>query len=126
MLKFYMNVPQVMLLTLSVKTRTIDLPSDSSFAVAMKTQQQAEREEQQRIKNLVLNYDLGDDNDSNDGDSNSSPTHHFILRTNTNAKGSLKGSDKRTSSHRDSRNDKSARSGFRARKLQLSDVDWYE
>ena len=24
----------------------------------MKTQQQAEREEQQRIKNLVLNYDL--------------------------------------------------------------------
>ncbi|KMQ46925.1 MIF4G-like, type 3 [Trichophyton rubrum] len=108
------------------QTRTIDLPSDSSFAVAMKTQQQAEREEQQRIKNLVLNYDLGDDNDSNDGDSNSSPTHHFILRTNTNAKGSLKGSDKRTSSHRDSRNDKSARSGFRARKLQLSDVDWYE
>lgn len=92
----------------------------------MKTQQQAEREEQQRIKNLVLNYDLGDDNDSNDGDSNSSPTHHFILRPNTNAKGSLKGSDKRTSSHRDSRNDKSARSGFRARKLQLSDVDWYD
>ncbi|KDB23868.1 hypothetical protein H109_04250 [Trichophyton interdigitale MR816] len=108
------------------QTRTIDLPSDSSFAVAMKTQQQAEREEQQRIKNLVLNYDLGDDNDSNDGDSNISSTHHFILRPNTNAKGSLKGSDKRTSSHRDSRNDKSARSGFRARKLQLSDVDWYD
>ncbi|EMR61807.1 putative nonsense-mediated mrna decay factor protein [Eutypa lata UCREL1] len=39
-------------------TRTVALPSDSTFAIAMKTQQQAEREEQQRIKNLVLNYDL--------------------------------------------------------------------
>jgi regulator of nonsense transcripts 2 len=36
----------------------VDLPSDSTFAMAMKNQQQAEREEQQRIKNLVLNYDL--------------------------------------------------------------------
>lgn len=34
------------------------LPSDSTFAVAMRNQQQAEKEEQQRIKNLVLNYDL--------------------------------------------------------------------
>lgn len=32
----------------------------------MRTQQEAERAEQQRIKNLVLNYDLRDD-DSNDG-----------------------------------------------------------
>ncbi|KAN0070805.1 Armadillo-type fold [Elaphomyces granulatus] len=31
-------------------TRTIELPSDSSFAVAMKTQQQAHHEEQQQIK----------------------------------------------------------------------------
>jgi len=29
----------------------------------MRSQQQAEREEQQRIKNLVLNYDLGDEHD---------------------------------------------------------------
>lgn len=29
----------------------------------MKTQQQAEREEQQRIKNLVLNYDLQQSDD---------------------------------------------------------------
>lgn len=36
----------------------MELPSDSTFAVAMKSQQQAEKEEQQRIKNLVLNYDL--------------------------------------------------------------------
>ncbi|KAJ8115754.1 hypothetical protein ONZ43_g4597 [Nemania bipapillata] len=40
------------------QTRNVVLPSDSTFAVAMKNQQQAEREEQQRIKNLVLNYDL--------------------------------------------------------------------
>ncbi|RMZ76300.1 hypothetical protein DV737_g4900, partial [Chaetothyriales sp. CBS 132003] len=43
------------------QTRTIELPSDSNFAVQMKSKQAAEREEQQRIKNLVLNYDLGDD-----------------------------------------------------------------
>lgn len=40
------------------QTRTVELPSDSTFAIAMKSQQQAEKEEQQRIKNLVLNYDL--------------------------------------------------------------------
>ena len=34
------------------------MPSDSQFAVALRNQQQAERAEQQRIKNLVLNYDL--------------------------------------------------------------------
>ncbi|KAI9816162.1 MAG: hypothetical protein M1827_001763 [Pycnora praestabilis] len=45
------------------QTRTVELPSDSHFAVAMKTQQQAEREEQQRIKSLVLNYDLRDENE---------------------------------------------------------------
>jgi hypothetical protein len=37
----------------------------------MRTQQQAEKEEQQRIKNLVLNYDLTtDENDGANGDSN--------------------------------------------------------
>lgn len=45
------------------QTRTIDLPSDSGFAVAMKSQQQADREEQQRIKNLVLNYEMANDNE---------------------------------------------------------------
>ncbi|KAL2000399.1 hypothetical protein VTN02DRAFT_3179 [Thermoascus thermophilus] len=84
------------------QTPTIHLPSDSSFAIAMKTQQQADREEQQRIKNLVLNYDLSNDNDHSDG------------------------LEKRSNSHRDSRMDKSGsnRTQFRARKLQLSDVDW--
>ena len=36
------------------------MPSDSQFAVAMRNQQEAERAEQQRIKSLVLNYDLQD------------------------------------------------------------------
>ncbi|BDD59213.1 hypothetical protein MAP00_004437 [Monascus purpureus] len=84
------------------QTRTIDLPSDSSFAVAMRTQQQADREEQQRIKNLVLNYELSNEQESNDG------------------------LEKRNTPSRDSRIDKSnaKATGFRARKLQLSDVDW--
>lgn len=88
----------------------------------MKNQQQADREEQQRIKNLVLNYDLSNDNDSNDGEAD--PSDPF-LQKNPNAKG-RKGLEKRSNSHRDSRIDKlnSNRSGFRARKLQLSDVDW--
>ncbi|KAL1854369.1 mRNA decay protein [Diaporthe australafricana] len=48
------------------QTRTLELPTDSHFAVAMRSQQQAEREEQQRIKNLVLNYDLRE-NDGEEG-----------------------------------------------------------
>ncbi|KAF4982076.1 hypothetical protein FZEAL_2228 [Fusarium zealandicum] len=48
-------------------TRTVELPSDSTFAIAMKNQQQAEREEQQRIKNLVLNYDLQQNEDQDGG-----------------------------------------------------------
>ncbi|KNG85411.1 hypothetical protein ANOM_007118 [Aspergillus nomiae NRRL 13137] len=82
------------------QTRTIDLPSDSSFAVAMRSQQQADREEQQRIKNLVLNYEM----------SNEAETAEAL--------------EKR--SPRDSRVDKSGgnRTAFRSRKLQLSDVNW--
>ncbi|EEH42253.2 uncharacterized protein PADG_07073 [Paracoccidioides brasiliensis Pb18] len=140
------HAPNTMAFSLMTKrgnrqqTRTIDLPSDSSFALAMKTQQQAEREEQQRIKNLVLNYDLRDDNEPSDGEFNilSSPSPRtssnpspFVLEENPNTKGIIrnnKGPDKRT--HRGdprSNNDKSNsnRSGFRSRKLQLSDVDWY-
>jgi regulator of nonsense transcripts 2 len=45
----------------------------------MRTQQQAEREEQQRIKNLVLNYDLTDD--QQDGEE---PSFHYIQTSNQN------------------------------------------
>lgn len=43
----------------------------------MKSQQQAERAEQQRIKNLVLNYDLNDD--QHDGEE---PAFHYALSPN--------------------------------------------
>lgn len=62
------------------QTRTVELPSDSTFAIAMKTQQQAEREEQQRIKNLVLNYDLQQNEDQDGG----TYPHSLRLFRNTN------------------------------------------
>ena len=106
----------------------------------MLNQQQAERAEQQRIKNLVLNYDLREETEP-DGDSplSSVNNYHNILQPNPNIKpktptpqtrleqqtydseGTI---DKHTTQ---SRLDKAGnnRSTQRARKLQLSDVDWY-
>ncbi|KAF2279417.1 ARM repeat-containing protein [Westerdykella ornata] len=83
------------------QTRAIDLPSDSSFAISMLSKQQAQREEQQRIKNLVLNYDLRDDNDTD-------------------------GLDKTHNPYAQPRIDKAGntRSNQRARKLQLNDINW--
>ncbi|KAI6090074.1 ARM repeat-containing protein [Hypoxylon rubiginosum] len=103
------------------QTRTVALPSDSTFAVAMKTQQQAEREEQQRIKNLVLNYDLRESEDP-DGDSCAAP-----LTENTNIYKSESSGHEKPPSYHPNRPDKSIkeRSGQRVRRLQLSDVDWY-
>ncbi|KAJ9143982.1 ARM repeat-containing protein [Coniochaeta hoffmannii] len=83
------------------QTRTVELPSDSNFAVALKHQQQAEKEEQQRIKNLVLNYDL---RESEDQDGSDRPSTYHLNRF-------------------DNKPGKNA--GQRTRKLQLSDVaDW--
>ncbi|KAL1879431.1 hypothetical protein VTK73DRAFT_6963 [Phialemonium thermophilum] len=79
------------------QARTVELPSDSSFAIALKNKQQAEKEEQQRIKNLVLNYDLRE-NEDQDGYDRLSPNHHNKVNKD--------------------------RGGQRARRLQLSDVDW--
>lgn len=86
----------------------------------MKTQQAAEREEQQRIKNLVLNYDLRD-GEEQDGDS------PHTLFPNPNIHNRNAGLEK-AAALTFARPDKSGnnRSGQRARKLQLSDVDWYE
>lgn len=83
------------------QTKTIELPSDSTFAIAMKNQQQAEKEEQQRIKSLVLNYDLNqsDEPDSQDDRERPSTFHH-------------------------NRVERPKDRGQRVRKLQLSDVDW--
>lgn len=105
------------------QTRSIDLPSDSTFAVAMRSKQQAEREEQQRIKNLVLNYDLRDDD--TEGDSPFLST----LQRNPNRKHTeySQGLDKTPNPYAQPRLDKAGtnRSNQRARKLQLSDVNWY-
>lgn len=88
------------------QTRSIDLPSDSHFAVAMRSQQEAERAEQQRIKSLVLNYDL---NSSSNNDSepheNGLDAHPTFVQPRFDKAGS-------------------SRNTQRARKLQLSDVDW--
>lgn len=99
----------------------MELPSDSTFAIAMKTQQAAEREEQQRIKSLVLNYDLHD-GEEQDGDLIPPP-----LDPNPNIHTEQTGPEKATATNY-TRPDKSGinRSGQRARKLQLSDVDWYD
>lgn len=87
----------------------------------MNSKRQAEREEQQRIKSLVLNYDLRDGEDQ-DGDNISlSP-----IPPNYNIKTNDTGLERLTVAP-NVKLDKSGnnRSGHRARKLQLSDVDWY-
>ncbi|KAK4156234.1 armadillo-type protein [Chaetomidium leptoderma] len=85
------------------QARTVELPSDSNFAVALINQRQAAKEEQQRIKNLVLNYDLRE-NEDHEGHEKP-PAHHHLNRL-------------------ESRSGKER--GQRVRKLQLSDVDWYD
>ncbi|KAJ9603131.1 mRNA decay protein [Cladophialophora chaetospira] len=107
------------------QTKTIELPSDSSFAVSMKSQQAAEREEQQRIKNLVLNYDLRED-ETHDGIPNGffyGPIDQPPLTKNPNTKGLKIGPDHYNPSL--SRSERSGRHAPRARRLNLSDVDWY-
>ena len=103
------------------QTRSIDVPTDSTFAVAMRSKQQAEKEEQQRIKNLVLNYDLRDDDA--DGDCTlSSPLTANLNRRNAEAREGLE----KHNAYSQPRLDKAGtnRSHQRSRKLQLSDVEW--
>lgn len=87
----------------------------------MKNQQLAEREEQQRIKNLVLNYDLRENEDL-DGDTLLSP-----LKPNPNIHRSNDSGHEKPPSYHTNRGEKlnRDRGGQRIRRLQLSDVDWY-
>ncbi|CZS92189.1 related to regulator of nonsense transcripts [Rhynchosporium agropyri] len=103
------------------QTRTVDLPSDSNFAIAMKTKQAADREEQKRIKDLVLNYEIRE-GEEQDGDYTLDP-----LNLNQNIHRSHAGLDKAAGMNF-ARPDRSGntRSAQRTRKLQLSDVDWYD
>ncbi|CAN8103122.1 unnamed protein product [Discula destructiva] len=85
------------------QTRTLELPTDSTFAVAMRNQQAQEREEQQRIKNLVLNLDLRESDDP-DAHEPKPIAHHHNHKTEKPPKGQAQ----------------------RGRKLQLEDFEWYE
>ena len=132
------------------------MPSDSQFAVAMRNQREAEREEQQRIKNHILNLDLQEASPDAFGTPKDFPSDPFLtpnpnLRkrssplapldsnrlTHHDAHQGSGASDKHqhnpslgraTSSNAAKAADKSSsnRRGDRARKLQLSDVDWYD
>lgn len=111
--------------------------------MAMKSQMEADRAEQQRIKNLVLNYELQDSADQ-DGIENKSdffmrfnpnlPKDYFPISALPNKKFQGLGEDKhqhnaslsQSSNHATSRSNGTNRGGQRARKLQLSDVDWYD
>lgn len=129
----------------------------------MKSQKEAERAEQQRIKNLVLNYDLqdsstdtGTENAISDYFSHPNPNLRdrrpagfplVTLNENTLAHSYMSeglSGEKHGSSHHQhnaslhqssTSNNSNARpadrsgtnrNGHRARKLQLSDVDWYD
>lgn len=83
----------------------------------MRSQQAADREEQQRIKNLVLNYEA-----ANEPEPVESMSPHYEL--NSISPNRNKAFEKRIPTNQ--RVDKSAanRSAFRSRKLQLSDVNW--
>lgn len=87
----------------------------------MKTKQAADREEQKRIKDLVLNYEIRE-GEEQDGDSLLAP-----LNPNYNIHGSNAGLDKAAGMNF-ARPDRSGntRTAQRNRKLQLSDVDWYD
>jgi regulator of nonsense transcripts 2 len=67
----------------------------------MRSQQQADREEQQRIKNLVLNYEASNEPEPTEATQEKrTPTSQRMDKAGAN------------------------RSAFRSRKLQLSDVNW--
>lgn len=88
----------------------------------MRSQQQADREEQQRIKNLVLNYEASNEPEptESENDPPENPNRKdFPLRQTKAAT-----QEKRTPASQ--RTDKAGanRSAFRSRKLQLSDVNW--
>ena len=82
------------------QTKDIDLPADSVFAVAMRHQQEAEKEEKKRLKNLVLNLDLRDD-----GDNDGTDPFSYLLQPNPNVKAGRHNSRRRFVSRRDSRKD---------------------
>jgi len=112
----------------------------------MKSQQEAERAEQQRIKSLVLNYDLQDAGDQDGTDPGFPSASSQFLYWNPNfARGIIRrrpslpahnlelgiagdGHQHNASLHQFANHTShrgAGQRGQRARRLQLSDVDWY-
>lgn len=89
----------------------------------MKTRQQAEREEQQRIKSLVLNYDQSREIDDQDGEAPSP-----ILCPNANIYNvSSSGYDSKPATYHHNRPAAGKERGTpRARQLQVKDFEWYD
>lgn len=87
----------------------------------MKNQQQAQKEEQRRIKNLVLNYDL-QQNEDQVGKADPLPSSQdflslFVID-------SVQDNRDRPATFHHNRIDRPKDKGQRSRKLQLSDMDW--
>lgn len=88
----------------------------------MRSQQQADREEQQRIKNLVLNYEASNEPEPTESENypqENQNRKNFPLRDKKAAP-----QEKRPSTSQRTANANAQRSAFRSRKLQLSDVNW--
>lgn len=86
----------------------------------MKTTQQAAKEEQQRIKNLVLTYDLRESEEQESED------RMPPLPVNQNIYSNKSGNEKPSYHHNRAERQAKDKGGQRVRKLQLSDVvDWY-
>jgi regulator of nonsense transcripts 2 len=84
----------------------------------MRSQQQADREEQQRIKSLVLNYEAANEPEPTESKSNG------VLECPVLAKSINIAFEKRIPASQRLEKPGANRSAFRSRKLQLSDVNW--
>lgn len=84
----------------------------------MKTQQQAEKEEQQRIKNLVLNYDLRETEEPDGDTTTTTPLQNANIHNTM-----IAGHEKTTTFHVNRPENKGKTQ--RIRRLEMNDLDWY-
>ncbi|KAA8897416.1 putative nonsense-mediated mRNA decay factor [Sphaerosporella brunnea] len=85
------------------QTKMVALPSDSGFALAMKDKREKEREEKQKIKELVMSYDMLDETSELDALDKHATLNGYHIKVD---------------------NNKSSRNQPRSRKLSMSDVNW--
>ncbi|KAI5850993.1 putative nonsense-mediated mRNA decay factor [Tricharina praecox] len=84
------------------QTKMVALPSDSGFALAMKDKREKEREEKQKIKELVMSYDRMEDTAELDALDKHAALNGYHVKTDS----------------------KAVRGQPRGRKLSMSDVNW--